>query len=278
MRDPTEKLPETSEDFYMLTDEKMIKAIVEKAEIRDTDTVLEIGGGTGNITSEIIKYAGKVIVIEKNKKYVGILEEKFRSDRLTIVEGNILDMAFPFFNKIISNPPFSIIEPLFLKLIGERRYNFENSVFILPESFLKKMVAPPFSPLFGVVSALFMAFYDVGIFAEVPSEAFDPPHAGCHCVKVEPRTVDSEGTIQFLLQNMFLFDEKKVKNTLMETFWNYGSTLTGTSLTKRNSIALVHEIFGEEYYSFSDKRVKNLSNEDMRKIVSLLINWDSKRH
>ena len=49
-----------------LVDKKVLSKIIESAELKPTDTVLEIGPGIGTLTQELIKHAGKIIAVEKD--------------------------------------------------------------------------------------------------------------------------------------------------------------------------------------------------------------------
>jgi 18S rRNA (adenine1779-N6/adenine1780-N6)-dimethyltransferase len=49
---------------HLLKNPTVITNIVEKAKIKSTDTVLEIGPGTGNLTVQLLAVAKKVIVFE----------------------------------------------------------------------------------------------------------------------------------------------------------------------------------------------------------------------
>lgn len=272
----TEKVPEPSRDQHILVDEEILETIIRNAEIENDDTVLEIGGGPGNLTEKIAQYAHKVLVFEKDATYVEMLKEKFRAGNVTVGEGNILHMKLPAFNKIVSNIPYSISEPLFLRLIKEKR-DLDSSTIVLPRDFVKRMVAPVFSPLFGMMSALFTAFYHVEIITQIPPEAFSPPpRVTSYCVKIRQKLqVPSKKTrVEYLIQRLFLYDEKNVKNIFLETLWNHGLELTGKTVTKREARDLIHTIFGEEFHSFSHKKVAHLSNEHIKKVVSQLMCWD----
>lgn len=48
----------------------MVKAIVDKAGVKGTDTVLEIGPGTGNLTNLLLQQAKKVIAVELDPRMV----------------------------------------------------------------------------------------------------------------------------------------------------------------------------------------------------------------
>ena len=62
----------------MLKNPLIINTIVEKAEIKSTDTVLEIGPGTGNLTVKLLEVAKKVIAIEVDPRMVGELHKRLQ--------------------------------------------------------------------------------------------------------------------------------------------------------------------------------------------------------
>lgn len=55
-----------NKDFgqHILKNPLIIQAMVDKAAIRPSDTVLEIGPGTGNMTVKLLEKAAKVIACE----------------------------------------------------------------------------------------------------------------------------------------------------------------------------------------------------------------------
>ena len=57
-----------SESQHILVNNNLIDVIIDKAKIKHTDIVLEIGAGTGNITMKLLPKAKKVIAYEKDKK------------------------------------------------------------------------------------------------------------------------------------------------------------------------------------------------------------------
>ena len=52
----------------------MVQSIVEKAGIKSTDVVLEIGPGTGNLTMKLLERAKKVIAVEYDPRMVRSLQ------------------------------------------------------------------------------------------------------------------------------------------------------------------------------------------------------------
>ena len=76
-----------------LVDKKVIKKIIEVADLRPEDIVLEIGPGLGVLTQELVKKAKKVIAVEKDPNLVGILNNELRITNVKnvkIIQGDIL--------------------------------------------------------------------------------------------------------------------------------------------------------------------------------------------
>jgi|GEM_PF-52689 len=89
---------------HFLHSPSALKKIIEAAAIKSDETVLEIGPGTGILTSELLKTGAHVIAIEKDDRAIALLEEKFGkeytkgekgslSGKLTLIHGDILDFG-----------------------------------------------------------------------------------------------------------------------------------------------------------------------------------------
>ena len=69
-------------------DKNILEKIVNVTQIKDK-TILEVGPGTGNLTSFILKKSPKkVLVIEKDEDLAKSLNENFK-DQLTIINDDI---------------------------------------------------------------------------------------------------------------------------------------------------------------------------------------------
>lgn len=55
------------------TPSQVVQAIVDKAGVKATDVVLEIGPGTGNLTMKLLEKAKKVVAIELDPRMVSVL-------------------------------------------------------------------------------------------------------------------------------------------------------------------------------------------------------------
>ena len=103
--------------------------MVNYSNVNKNDTVLEIGSGFGFLTRALSDAAGKVIAVELDTRLVAALKSELNyRDNIVIIEGNILTTDIPEFNKIVSNPPYSISNPLILKIFD---WCFDNAILTL---------------------------------------------------------------------------------------------------------------------------------------------------
>lgn len=61
---------------HLLTNQRVLDSIVQKSDVKPTDTVLEIGPGTGNLTLKLLQVAKHVIAVEIDKRMIDILNKR----------------------------------------------------------------------------------------------------------------------------------------------------------------------------------------------------------
>lgn len=109
---------------HILKNPLIIQSIVEKAALRPTDVVLEIGPGTGNMTVKMLEKAKKVIACEIDPRMVAELQKRVQGtvhqSKLQIVIGDVLKSDLPFFDLCVANIPYQISSPLVFKLLSHR--------------------------------------------------------------------------------------------------------------------------------------------------------------
>lgn len=133
-----------------LKSEKALEQIIDVAEIKKEDVILEIGPGKGALTEKILEKAGKVIAIEKDGRSVEFLKEKFAKEiannKLEILEEDILN-----FNegdphhvrrggddggagyKIIANIPYYITGEILRKFLSSKNQPSSMTVLVQKE-------------------------------------------------------------------------------------------------------------------------------------------------
>ena len=266
-------VPDKKKDQHIMIDQNINKIIIDTASVNNNDDVLEIGGGPGNLTELLAKKAHFVYTVEKDKKYYDVLSGKFAgSDNVAVILGDILEIKLPRFNKIISNPPYQILEPFFLSLVKEGKQNFECCVITVPHRFEKAMMLNPDNPEFSMLSALFFAFYTIKEIVTVPKEAFDPkPRVMSHLIEIKPKS-DNGDLVCHILRNLFLKKEKKIRNVIHDALWNNGNKLIGKKVTKREAKEIIKKIDDGKAAEILNKNVSQLSNEEVRELCAYLLN------
>jgi len=91
-----------------LIDEEVLDEIISAAEIKSTETILEIGPGLGFLTERLLARAKKVVAVELDAQLFKILREKFAGVKnLELINEDILKFDFNFLFDNSSRPSHS---------------------------------------------------------------------------------------------------------------------------------------------------------------------------
>lgn len=194
-----------------MINKETLKEICDYAFLNNNDIVLEIGAGTGNLTKEILKRVKKVIAIEKDKKLIEILKKETNEyrDKIEIIEGNFLKINLDFyFNKIVSNIPYSISRKIFEKILTKK---FEIGIFVVQKEFAKKIVEKR-GKNYRAISVLTQTGCDVEILKYLNRNVFYPiPNVDSAIIKLKQKFPLSDEYIKFV-KNLFGKRNKKIFN------------------------------------------------------------------
>jgi len=158
---------------HFLVDREVLQREVFYAELRDTDRVLEIGPGTGNLTELLLEKAGKVVVIERDKrfrKHLTRLQERYGN--LQVRWGDANKTAFPPFDKFLSNLPYRVALPILFKVLD---CDFRLAVVVCQESMADRICAGVGESGYCRLSVSVQRLADTLRLETVPQSAFDPP-------------------------------------------------------------------------------------------------------
>ncbi len=106
-----------------LTNQTALSKMVAALEIKKGETIIEIGAGSGNLTSEILKLTDQVIAIEKDKKWINDLQLKIQGRKFKIIEADARDVLLEITKnlknyKIVGNIPYYLTGQL-LRIIQQ---------------------------------------------------------------------------------------------------------------------------------------------------------------
>ncbi len=103
--------PKKSLGQNFLTSVAALAHIVEAADIRQGEIMLEIGPGKGVLTELLLEAGADVIAIEKDHRLISLLEEKFKkaqkTRKLKLIEGDVLE--FPREQIVPRNAPYKLV-------------------------------------------------------------------------------------------------------------------------------------------------------------------------
>ena len=207
--------PKRSLDQYFLVDRAVLERERDLAEISPSDTVLEIGAGTGNLTRLLAERAGKVFAIEKDRSLATILS-RTTPENVEVVVGDALKVEFPHFDKLLGNVPYSISTPLLLKVF---RHRFSLGVLCLQYEFALRMVAQPGTSDYSRLSVLTALNTEkVELICRVPRTAFRPsPRVDSAVVRFVPRPSGVDKTTSEVIRMMFCHKRKTLANALKDS-------------------------------------------------------------
>jgi 18S rRNA (adenine1779-N6/adenine1780-N6)-dimethyltransferase len=162
---------------HILKNPLVIAAIVEKAAIKSTDIVLEIGPGTGNLTEKLLHAAKKVIAFEIDPRMVAELSKRFQNTplqhKLEIIKGNCLDYDFPYFDRCVANVPYAISSALVFKLL--KNPSFKCAVLMFQREFALRVCAQPGSEAYCRLSVNSQLLAKCSHLMKISKNSFNPP-------------------------------------------------------------------------------------------------------
>lgn len=107
---------------HILKNPGIADAIVDKSFLKPTDTVLEIGPGTGNISVRILEKAKKLVAVELDPRMASEITKRVMgtplAKKLEVLLGDAIKLDFPPHDVCISNTPYQISSPLVFKLLS----------------------------------------------------------------------------------------------------------------------------------------------------------------
>jgi len=160
-----------------LIDEKVLRKIIEAAELSENDIVLEVGPGIGNLTAELAKRVKKVIAIEKDKKMVEILRETLKNfTNIEIIEGDILKINLkPYTSKpykVVANIPYYLTSPLIRKFVETVEVKPQLLVLMVQKEVAQRIVARP--PAMSILAVSVQFYAKPEIISLVSKKSFWP--------------------------------------------------------------------------------------------------------
>jgi len=166
---------------HFLRDQRTIHRIIEALGPKPDETIVEIGPGTGALTSELVERAGRLIAVEFDSKLTPLLNERFGSFanfKLLMADALTLDFCAEILParsaRLVANLPYNISTAILQRLIAQRAC-FEEMVLMLQREVVERLLAPPGTTDRGFISVLVEAYCEAEKLFDVAPGAFRPP-------------------------------------------------------------------------------------------------------
>lgn len=218
-----------------LVDGNYVQKIIRSLDLKDTDTVIEIGPGRGAITEHLVGSGARVIAIELDREFVPMLRERFSAnDNFSITEADATKVNFkeliseipnsesrdPHSIKLVANLPYYISTAI-LQHLGTQREVFSSLVLMFQREVVDRILAAPGSSERGYLSVVVGSAFDVTRLFDVPPNAFRPvPKVTSSVARLTPKPASAADAAAFrqLLSAAFAQKRKTLFNNLKRSY------------------------------------------------------------
>ena len=198
-----------------LIDGNVLDKIVEFAQVKPDDLVVEIGPGPGALTERLLASGCHVIAIEKDPVFAHALN-RFSSDRLTCFTGDALDFPIEKYlfkkAKVVANLPYHVTSPILERLVVMHEHISSCVVMIQDDAARRFMSAVGYVPLFLHYHAKLSFGFDVAAGSFYPRPSVGSSVIGLDLQK-EQALCDEEAFFS-MLHEAFIHKRKMIKSSL----------------------------------------------------------------
>jgi 16S rRNA (adenine1518-N6/adenine1519-N6)-dimethyltransferase len=188
-----------------LIDLNLLDILVHTAELTPKDLVLEIGSGTGSLTSRLADQAGMVMGVEIDPAFVDLLSETVGDrESIRIVHSDMLKnkneiepkVLAALANlreqsgceriKLVANLPYAVAVPVIGNLLVSD-VTLERMVVTVQWEIAERLIAEPGSKAYGSLAVLIQSLAEVSLIRRLPPSVFWPrPQVASAIVFIRP--------------------------------------------------------------------------------------------
>ncbi len=220
-----EAAPLRSLSQNFLIDGNIVRKMVQFADIRKNDRILEVGPGPGVLTEELLAQGASVIAVEKDRKFASALHRLQTSDlRLQVFQEDVLQwnpsLHLQEGTKLIANLPYNITSPVLIYFLPLRNL-FQTITVMVQKEVGDRLVANAASKAYGSLS-LFVRFYSDPVkgFTVERTCFYPPPKVQSTVVQFRLKKPPLEEEERFfeMTRHSFRQRRKMVRTTLKDLY------------------------------------------------------------
>ena len=222
--------PKKSLGQNFLIDRNILEQIVDTVDISNKE-VLEIGPGSGNLTTYILKKKPKKIhVIEKDDDLAILLKEKF-NDEINIINEDVLRVSENNISNekltVFGNLPYNISTEILAKWIVNLKENFwfESLVLMFQKEVADRIIAQCNTSKYGRLSILSNWKLNIKKIIDIKPESFSPrPKIDSSLLLFTPRLdffeIEDPKNLEMITRIFFSQRRKMLKKPFNQVFKN----------------------------------------------------------
>ena len=163
-----------------LIDRNILNILLDAAELRPDDAVVEVGPGLGVLTAALLERAAAVTAVEKDNRLAPYLRARFADEpRLTLIHSDVLECDLPALfprpgGKLVANLPYAIAARLLVELTA-LPHPPATIVVTIQREVADRLAAAPATDDYGLLSILMQRHYAVATVKHVAPSCFWPP-------------------------------------------------------------------------------------------------------
>ncbi len=163
----------------------LVRELLRRSTIQPNETVIDIGAGSGVITSVLAQTVKRVIAIEVEPKTADILRQNMKKyENVEVYQGDFLSMSLPQGEySIFANIPFHLSSPIVHRLI-ETDQSPRATYLIVQKQFGRKLVATDTTHFTSQLGMILGARYEVKVRKKLERTDFWP-HPAVDTVFIE---------------------------------------------------------------------------------------------
>lgn len=234
---------------HFLKDESICKMIVAALQEDVCERLVEVGPGGGALTRYLLPLTGVDFkAVELDDEKVVYLEKVYPAIKGKIIHQSILDIDAPFAEPftVVGNFPYNISSQILFKVLDWKEL-VPVMIGMFQKEVAQRIVSQPGSKVYGILSVLVQAFYEVEYLFDVPPESFDPPPKVMSGVirlkrKTETLQMQSEKHLFTLVKAAFNQRRKMLRNAVKSLF---NETVLQDEIFNKRAEQLSIQQFGE---------------------------------
>jgi len=210
---------------HFLKDDIIINKIIDAVKEDKCNNLLEVGPGAGALTQHLIKIPDiNFKAVELDDEKTAYLHQKYPVLKDKIIAQSFLDIDLPFTEPftVIGNFPYNISTQILFKIL-EWKDQVPCAIGMFQKEVAQRAASKEGSKVYGVLSVLVRAYYDVEYLFDVSNECFKPqPKVQSGVIRLKRRAtelnVKSDRAFWVLVKTAFNQRRKTMRNAVKSLF------------------------------------------------------------